>query len=189
MKPAEAFKAIESENVTFELGLASGRASFLKLLDHNVQIQRVIEAATNDDTLSKSLAARALALTRELGEAPYRHPHDIAIAAYFRVLSRVQPVLADLLRPFFLELERGWWARTLAETLHSETRLGSNAAEMVVPISGTRDQTSSPRVGWAFASLGIKTAAACVVAGALAVSNGADVRGSASQRVTVSADK
>ncbi len=132
----ELFQAIESHRFSAIVNVASNFKTFLRALASQPELQRLAETMVEEDA-RKLVLQRILDLSGKEVEPDQEHPGDVAVAAYLWLLSVKDMGLASMAAQRVRESPRCWWAKKLAERIHSSPETRSDSGNGSSIITGT----------------------------------------------------
>lgn len=124
----QVFTAVESAAKAVALGSAGSRRRFDAAVLNDPDVRAVMQEVRGSGASAVQVANRLRTLADLPGNVEYQHPHDVAIAAYLRILDVLRPDLAESVAPRVAGLSNVWWPRPLALRLLEAWRTRSEAA-------------------------------------------------------------
>lgn len=110
----ELFSIVESPEYSNRLNLASGTAQFVRLLEGDETVRRLVERMDSEPAELGVLLKRIVVLAQRPIDPAYEHPADAALASYLWILSLGSPTTARLAAAVVRDMADGWWMRKIA---------------------------------------------------------------------------
>ena len=114
MSLSKLLERIESRWFSAYINAASGLSVVRMEFESNELLEKLTNALQHSPQNKRLVFQRLLELLPQNDEPEYAHPHDVALAAYLEVLSRVDAGLKGKAIEQILQTPQLWWARRLA---------------------------------------------------------------------------
>jgi hypothetical protein len=127
---------VESREFAADLGVVSTPRAFDEVMLKLKPVKAILKALAGGANASR-IAERVTALLATQNPAKYRHPFDLPIGVYLRVLEIAAPHLAYPLALRVLAHRNFWWARAIAARIAAAhpNRAGTSSIQ-IAPLAG-----------------------------------------------------
>jgi hypothetical protein len=142
MKLTKTFEYIESLQFAINFSVISGYRIFQQALEEDEMLRALIDYAKRSVTKEARVVNRLRQLAEVKTDPDIEHPHDIALAAYLFVLSKVDAISAYVAAKELPRLPNLWWTQRLAKTVVES--MSTVSAQTVVEVPTTHSSPAEP---------------------------------------------